>query len=481
MGTIGENLKMKHLQACMLSFFSLFVLQSALFATSPVVDENAFKRYGFDNLTHKSRDVYTQGVVTFGFTLRTGLSPEINILAAKGASLEDILVHTLVAKNADGSWAVTFMPPAYGMYHLEITTKKPGQDWLLPTILSYTVYFGMQGDMFLHGQPAPGSDTTQSVSGNPVYIPDEWKRARMLVPERLSHGKRTIYAKRDVVVTFPADRRLDVFAELSLAVMSPAGWPGKVVTWQGGKMFALTAAPLVQYRDDQAVRFHVKPGKAGVYLLSIAARETGTPLYRRFLDYLIYVSEDGSTVFPVQHGACAGDKNFARADARAAAVPWRSDLGVRELAAALTSGLGSDIEKVRAFYSWLAKNIRYDHANVGNYSIPHNYNALVALQERTGVCNAYARLMVYLCMEANIPCVYESGRWWNTAIQGFQSLHAWNRVFVDGAWRVVDATWGAVQLEKWFCTSPAVFFQSHETDFPALWGVDPASLPYTKR
>jgi len=141
----------------------------------------------------------------------------------------------------------------------------------------------------------------------------------------------------------------------------------------------------------------------------------------------------------------------------------------------------TQLQKVRAIYSWIALHVDYDH----NYAISE---AEEAFKQRKAICGGYAKLVKKMCNAVDIKCDKIEG----IAIQtdeekanvfvpgGGNSYHAWNRVCVDNdQYILLDATWGSTGTvangkelnDKWFATDPCYFMFSHFT-----WGAEADSL-----
>ena len=119
------------------------------------------------------------------------------------------------------------------------------------------------------------------------------------------------------------------------------------------------------------------------------------------------------------------------------------------LAGEITKDAKNDMERIKLIHKWVATNIAYDteayfSGNSGNYS------ALETLHGKKAVCNGYARLTAALCRAVGIRTKIISGvsihanmgETWDDA-DTTRSNHAWNEVFVDGRWVVMDTTWDA--------------------------------------
>ena len=101
----------------------------------------------------------------------------------------------------------------------------------------------------------------------------------------------------------------------------------------------------------------------------------------------------------------------------------------------------NDVEKLRAIYEWLVVNVEYDNVAAANNSIEwQKYDSWYAegvFNNGKAVCDGIAKSFVILAKMENIPCLRIEG-----------DMHAWNRVYINGAWYGVDATHGGVQFNS---------------------------------
>lgn len=111
-----------------------------------------------------------------------------------------------------------------------------------------------------------------------------------------------------------------------------------------------------------------------------------------------------------------------------------------QLAQEITKGKSTDLEKTKAIYEYVAKNISYDVVKLENDEFEWDDSALKTLNEKTGVCQDYAYLAIALLRASDIEARLIEG----TAFSGFwPSKHAWVEAKVDGNWLVMDPTWGS--------------------------------------
>lgn len=157
-------------------------------------------------------------------------------------------------------------------------------------------------------------------------------------------------------------------------------------------------------------------------------------------------------------------QSFKQVDAKVSNYPRFSR--VENLANQIEKDFTSDIDKVRAAFFWLTKNIRYNIKEFYNprqrtysfsYSSEEEKNKklqflkdeLVAntFSNKTGVCEEYAQSLKKICDLLNIESEVIKGYVRNDASEIgnilYATNHAWNAVKIDKKWILLDATWAA--------------------------------------
>lgn len=107
----------------------------------------------------------------------------------------------------------------------------------------------------------------------------------------------------------------------------------------------------------------------------------------------------------------------------------------------------TDYQKVHAISDWLADNVAYDYelekelssvsSSSPEYDKFYAYRSLYlegVFIDGVAVCNGYAKAVSLLCGIEGIPCYKIKG-------SSSSGQHAWNKVYADGLWYVVDTTW----------------------------------------
>ncbi len=115
----------------------------------------------------------------------------------------------------------------------------------------------------------------------------------------------------------------------------------------------------------------------------------------------------------------------------AAAAQAEIDANVNDVISKV-NGYTSTVSKLKVIYDWVITNNTFSLQ--GNYKTCGIYNGLRGGGELQ--CQGYAKTVLYLCDVAGIECMVVTGN--NT--EG--STHAWNVVYCDNGYYILDSTWG---------------------------------------
>ncbi|KAM4771186.1 uncharacterized protein WCC33_003021 [Rhinophrynus dorsalis] len=171
-------------------------------------------------------------------------------------------------------------------------------------------------------------------------------------------------------------------------------------------------------------------------------------------------------------------KNFEKLDAYAVKMGKQST--VQQLVTSLLRVARTDMEKVRAIWMWICHHIEYDLEGLENKS-KRSGDPSQTLLTGKGACEGYAGLFENMCSLAGIKCLKIGGysKGYNYVVgQTFsgESNHAWNAVYLNKRWHLIDTTWGAGSADSssnsfkfrynefYFLTHPALFIEEHFPD-----------------
>lgn len=148
---------------------------------------------------------------------------------------------------------------------------------------------------------------------------------------------------------------------------------------------------------------------------------------------------------------------------------------VKQVDASIIKAGMSDREKALAINQWIVNNATYDNAafscmqsdsNDCMKDFPYAWIMLGTLSHGTGVCDSYSDTFKALADEAGLQSVWVSG-----VVTSNGGLHAWNKVFMDGKWQIVDVTWDDSSSEaggsatKYFGITDAASDRTQADDF----------------
>jgi len=160
------------------------------------------------------------------------------------------------------------------------------------------------------------------------------------------------------------------------------------------------------------------------------------------------------------------------------------------LARLIAARYTTELEKVRAVYSWITSHISYNTSiyKPRSYSIKYRTDpmdtaavwpsgdemmARKVMLRGEAVCEGYAKLFKVVCnylgVETAIVHGYARG---GIGDRKFRTNHTWNAVRVDSAWHLIDVTWAAGYLDwldnfipskndHYFLSPPEVFIRDH--------------------
>ena len=170
-------------------------------------------------------------------------------------------------------------------------------------------------------------------------------------------------------------------------------------------------------------------------------------------------------------------QDFASIDLAAQQLNYTGS-SVTELAALLSAQATTEAEKARIIYAWITQHITYDVVAFNDAIENNNYpdiNPVKVLRDRTTICSGYSNLYQSLAEAMNLESALVIGYAKGATPPGdarFQDInHAWNSVRIDGAWYLLDATFGAGSLQNgefthrynpyYFATAPQQFINNH--------------------
>ncbi|MBB6216350.1 hypothetical protein HNQ80_002450 [Anaerosolibacter carboniphilus] len=124
-------------------------------------------------------------------------------------------------------------------------------------------------------------------------------------------------------------------------------------------------------------------------------------------------------------------------------IEWNDSMKAIEKAKELTRNLDTDEEKIAAIHGYIVENIRYDYDKARNL----NYDYLPVIDTtfatNLGICYDYSSLFAGMLRSVGIPAKLIKGYTKNA-----QGYHAWNEVYANEKWMIIDTTYDAQMKEN---------------------------------
>ncbi len=116
-------------------------------------------------------------------------------------------------------------------------------------------------------------------------------------------------------------------------------------------------------------------------------------------------------------------------------MDWEHEDEVIKLAEQLTEGLKSDKQKAKAIHEYIVKTIGYDYELAKTATASYIPSLGEILEAGEATCYGYSALYGGMLRSLGIPAKLVVGD-----SSGIKGKHAWNEVYLDGEWQLVDVT-----------------------------------------
>ena len=120
-------------------------------------------------------------------------------------------------------------------------------------------------------------------------------------------------------------------------------------------------------------------------------------------------------------------------------INWNTEMVAIQLAAKLTDGLVTDMEKINAIHTYIISNISYDYTKARTVKVGYLPSIDTTIEDGNGICYDYASLFASMLRSVGIPTKLTIGH--------VGSLyHAWNEVYLSETdeWMTIDSTTDAI-------------------------------------
>ncbi|MDC3416982.1 transglutaminase-like domain-containing protein [Aquibacillus salsiterrae] len=116
-------------------------------------------------------------------------------------------------------------------------------------------------------------------------------------------------------------------------------------------------------------------------------------------------------------------------------VNWNDQMEPIVLAKKLTKGLKTDKQKVTAIYNYIVNNVKYDYEKAKTIKAGYIPNISDTYKTNKAICYDYASMFAAMARSLGIPTKLIAGESKLVTV-----YHAWNEVYLDGEWKIIDTT-----------------------------------------
>jgi len=131
-------------------------------------------------------------------------------------------------------------------------------------------------------------------------------------------------------------------------------------------------------------------------------------------------------------------------------VTWNKDMKAIKLANSIAQGKKGSEEVIQVIYEYIVSNIEYDYSKLDQLSTDYTPDIDTILQDGKGICYDYSVLFAAMLRSQGIPTKLVKGY-----RNGINAYHAWNEVYINGRWEIIDTTYDAYLLDNG--TSHSIF------------------------
>lgn len=124
-------------------------------------------------------------------------------------------------------------------------------------------------------------------------------------------------------------------------------------------------------------------------------------------------------------------------------VFWEENMEAIKLAKAIAKDEQDKAKVVQVIYDYIINNIQYDYEKIDKLSTDYIPEIDSILKDKKGICYDYSSLFSAMLRSQGIPTKLVKG--YRNEINTY---HAWNEVYLDGSWKIIDTTYDSWTLKN---------------------------------
>jgi len=141
-------------------------------------------------------------------------------------------------------------------------------------------------------------------------------------------------------------------------------------------------------------------------------------------------------------------------------ITWTPESAAAKKNIQLTVGITDTSKSINASYDFIVKNVTYNYDKINSLTTDYTPNPDETLRVLNGICYDYSSLFAAMKRSEGVPIKLVKGYNRYTDV-----YHAWNEVFINGKWVVVDTTFDSV----YYSNKQEYTFQKNSSDYTKVY------------
>jgi hypothetical protein len=141
-------------------------------------------------------------------------------------------------------------------------------------------------------------------------------------------------------------------------------------------------------------------------------------------------------------------------------INWNSDSAAAKKNSQLAGSETDPMKRITSSYDFIVKNVVYNYDKIKGLSSDYTPSPDETLRVLNGICYDYSSLFAAMKRSEGVPIKLVKGYNRYTDV-----YHAWNEVYINGKWVVVDTTFDAIYYQN----NQGYSFQKNSSDYTKIY------------
>lgn len=124
-------------------------------------------------------------------------------------------------------------------------------------------------------------------------------------------------------------------------------------------------------------------------------------------------------------------------------INWRPEKTAIQFGGELLKSQETPTKQTHKLYEYIVENIAYDYDKIPKLTAEYIPSIESTFIDQKGICYDYSALLAGILRSQNVPTRLVKG--YTSYVDGY---HAWNEVYLDGQWKIIDSTVDAAFISR---------------------------------